>query len=196
MEEQEKIIAYRIGQGLFCPKCFEKTAKDLKSVQDPDEPQVTIPSKPIKEGDISIYICQDCEAIIGDPKIPSEKKKELETLREERFLQMKLTVLDQTQKKDLEEKPSRLGRYILPKRFRKERNLTDLQDMVENCANKISLVTSFISQTPIEEGPDISDDDKSGLCLILRDIEDELDLVVDELCKQRSEGLIIEKEKN
>ena len=101
MEEKEKIIAYRIGQSLFCPDCHEKTVRDLKAVQDPDDAQVTIPSKPIKAGDIRIYICQNCEAIIGNPKISVEKKLELEALREERFLQMRLGVADQFEKQNL-----------------------------------------------------------------------------------------------
>jgi hypothetical protein len=193
-ENGEKIIAYRIGKGLFCPDCFEKGARDLRKAQDPDEPEVTMPSKPIEKGDLRIYICEQCETIIGDPKVSAEKKQELEALREQRFLQMKSAISDQFKKEDLEEKPSRLGRHILPKRLRKERDLTDLQDMVEDCANKISFVATFLSQTPLEEGPDVSEDDKSGFCLVLRDIEDELDLVVDELCKKRQEGLIIEKE--
>ena len=193
-EKGEEIMAYRIGQGLFCVDCYEKGARRLKEVQDPDEPEVKFPSKSIKKGEISIFICEECETIKGNPEVSAEKKRELETLREQRFLQMKSAISDQLKKGDLEKEPSRLGRYILPKRFKKERDLTDLQDMVEDCANKISFVTSFLSQTPLEEGPDMSEDDKSGLCLTLRDIEDELDLIVDELLEKRKLGLIIEKE--
>jgi hypothetical protein len=191
-KENQEIIAYRIGQGLFCVDCYEKGAKRLKEVQDPEEPEVKFPSKPIKKGDISIFICEECETIKGDPKLSSihEKQEQLEVLRE---LQMKLAASDQHKKEKLEEKPSRLGRYNPPNRLKKEKDLTDLQDMVEDCANKISFVTTFLSQTPLDEGPDISEDDKSGLCVILRDIENDLDLVVDELNEKRRKGLIIEK---
>lgn len=111
-DKDEKIIAYRIGQGLFCPNCYEETVRGLKAAQDPNDPQVTVPSKPIKLGDISIYICVQCEVIIGDPKISAEKKRELEALREQRvreletfreeqYLQMRLRIADQFEKKNL-----------------------------------------------------------------------------------------------
>ena len=65
MEKQEKIIAYQIGQKLFCPNCYEKCSRDLKAVQDPSEPEVKYPSKPMGAKDITIFICEDCLAIKG-----------------------------------------------------------------------------------------------------------------------------------
>jgi len=190
----EKIIAYRIGQGLFCPDCYHAGARRLKEVQDPDEPEVKFPSKPIKAGDISIYICEDCEAIIGDPKVTAEKKRELEALREQRILQMESAVSDQFKKEDLEEKPSRQGRHNPPNRLEKKRDLIDLQDMVEDSSNKLSFIESFFVQQPPGKEPELSDDDTSGLCLILRDIQDDLDMVVDELSEKQRQELIVETE--
>lgn len=61
----EEIIAYRIGQALYCSECYEKGAKELKAGQDPSEPEVKFPSKPIKAKDITIFICEDCLAVKG-----------------------------------------------------------------------------------------------------------------------------------
>lgn len=47
-ENSEKIIAYRVGEGLFCPKCHQETLEIFKKVQNPDDPEVKVPSKPIK----------------------------------------------------------------------------------------------------------------------------------------------------
>jgi len=65
MEEQEKIIAYRIGESLFCLSCYEEGAKRLKEVQRSEDPQVTFPSKSIKTKDVSIFICEGCKTIKG-----------------------------------------------------------------------------------------------------------------------------------
>ena len=64
-EKTEQIIGYRIGQGLFCVECYEKDAKKLKSVQNPEDPEVKLPSRPITAEDVSIFICEDCKAIKG-----------------------------------------------------------------------------------------------------------------------------------
>ena len=64
-EKNQEIIAYRIGESLYCPDCYEKSARDLKAVQNPEEPEVKFPSKPIKAEDIEIFICNDCKTVKG-----------------------------------------------------------------------------------------------------------------------------------
>jgi len=69
----EEIIAYRIGESLFCPDCYEKSTKRLKAVQNPEDLQVTFPSKPIKAEDIRVFICNDCKTIKGNDILTGEK---------------------------------------------------------------------------------------------------------------------------
>jgi len=102
--EQKKIIAYRVGPSLWCPACHDETAKGLRASQDPNDPELKLPSKPITAGIINIFICERCERVIGDPKISTEKQRELEALREERYLQMRLGVTDQFEKQNLGKK--------------------------------------------------------------------------------------------
>ncbi len=83
----EEIIAYRIGESLFCVDCHEKAAKTLKAVQNPEDPEIKISSKPIKAGDISIFICGQCRTIKGSDRLTGEKieipkRKDLNGLRD------------------------------------------------------------------------------------------------------------------
>lgn len=83
-KENQEIIAYRIGEGLFCPSCCEEGAKRLKAVQMPEDPQVTFPSKSIKTGDIKVFICEECNTIGGRlaEKIRIQEPKDLNRLRD------------------------------------------------------------------------------------------------------------------
>ena len=99
------------------------------------------------------------------------------------------------ERKDLlQEKPSRQGRYNPPIRLQKERDLTDLQDMVVNCVSKLSFLGSFFCERVPDKKIEMGSDDVSGLYNIITDIQDDLDMVVDELSEKMSKGLIIEKE--
>ena len=83
-ENSEEIIGYRIGQGLFCVECYEKGARDLKAAQNPDDPQITFPSKLIAAEDIKIFICEDCKGIKGPSagEIRIQEPKNLNRLRD------------------------------------------------------------------------------------------------------------------
>ena len=99
------------------------------------------------------------------------------------------------ERKDLlQEKLSRQGRYNPPIRLQKERDLTDLQDMVVNCVSKLSFLGYFFCGRIPEEEFEMGSDDVSGLYHIITDIQDDLDMVVDELSEKIRKGLIIEKE--
>ena len=170
-EKDEKIIAYRIGQGLFCPDCYEKTVRDLKAVQDPEEPQVTVPAKAIKEGDIRIYICEQCEAIKGDPKVLSvEKQRELETLREQRILQMRLAVLGVPDKLE-KTKP-------IERRARRQDAFVDLEDMMDDIFFKVHFIQDFFSHR-VPDDEIFSDSGRSGFYHILFDLEEDIKFVQD-----------------
>lgn len=64
-ERVEEIIGYRIGQCLFCPDCYHAGARSLKSSQNPEDPEVKFPSRPVTAEDVSIFICEDCKGIKG-----------------------------------------------------------------------------------------------------------------------------------
>ena len=58
-EKINNIVAYRIHDDLFCPKCYAEAANALK------DSEVTIPGKAFTEEDlIGPYICKQCKAII------------------------------------------------------------------------------------------------------------------------------------
>jgi hypothetical protein len=149
-EKGEEIIGYRIGQGLFCVECYEEGARTLKAVQNPEDPEVKIPSRPITAEDVTIFICEQCKTIKG-PKAGELKIQE-------------------------------------------QKDLTDLQDTVENCASKIAFLEDFFCHNiPYDEL--LSEEGKSGLNQILIDLEIDLNSVVNEMSQQRQKGLIIERQK-
>lgn len=165
----EEIIGYRIGKGYYCVSCYEKAVRDLKAVQDPEESGVTFPTKPIKKGNIEGFICKQCKTIKGDARILYiEKQREFETLSE-KVQQM---------------------RSGLPYRFKEPRNLLDLEDMIVNCSQRISFVGSFFIQKPPGEEPEISEDDASGIHVILRDTEEDLHFILSKISEMRRKGLI------
>jgi hypothetical protein len=173
-EKGEEIIGYRIGQGLFCVKCYEEGARTLKAVQNAEDPEVKFPAKSIKKGDIRIFICEQCETIKGDPKVLSiEKQVELEALREQKIREMRLNV---------------------PSQFEKEKSLTDLEDMIVDSCCKLSFVGSFFCQKPLGGEPEISEEDASGIHIILREIEDDLSFIQNKISQKKRKGLIIEKQ--
>jgi len=83
-KENQEIIAYRIHESLYCVACYEKSARDLKAVQNPEDPEVKFPSKPIKAEDIEIFICEDCKTIGGHSagEIRIQEPKDLNHLRD------------------------------------------------------------------------------------------------------------------
>lgn len=92
---------------------------------------------------------------------------------------MRLGIPDQFEKEELSQQPRR----TLSNRLKNNRDLIDLQDMIEDSASKISFIGSFFCQQSPNREPEISCHDAVGLYYILRDIEDDLDMVVDELGK-------------
>jgi hypothetical protein len=147
----EEIIAYRIGESLYCPDCYEKAAKTLKAVQHPEDPQVTFPVKPIKVGDISVFICNECKIIKGVYRFSEE----------------------------IVEIPER-------------KSLIDLEDMMEEGISKIAFLGDFFNQgRPDDEL--FSERGMVGFHHILRDVQDNLIFVVNEINRRNQKGLIIEK---
>lgn len=139
----EEIIAYRIGESLYCSDCYKKTEKNLKSVQDPNEPQVTLPSKPIKAEDIKFFICNDCRTIKGE-KILSGK------------------------------------------------DLDDLCHIIYHCGEKASFISNFFTQKPPDDEVELSQKDASGLYWLLKDLQDDLEFVADEIFEMARAGKIKE----
>ncbi|MGO8988762.1 MAG: hypothetical protein ACLQGU_04345 [bacterium] len=75
----------------------------------------------------------------------------------------------------------------------KEKKLIDLQDMVENSADKISFLSTFFILINPDEEVNLTNKDASGVVRILQEIRKDLDFVVDQLSKKRDKGLIIEE---
>jgi len=63
-------------------------------------------------------------------------------------------------------------------------SLGGLLNMVEDCATKISLLAEFLTQGKPGYNLEISEKGFSGACLVLRDVEKDLDLIVDEISKK------------
>lgn len=158
-EKNKEIIAYRIGEGLFCPDCYEKGARTLKAVQDPNEPEVKFPSKAIKKGEIEGFVCRQCKAIMGIYKVRSPQ--------ELRDLQTKLGIPDEPEEK----KPGE-------KRNRRQDDFTDLEDMMEDIFCKVHFIEDFLNPyVPI--GEIFSDNGRTGFYHILIDLEDDIKFVQD-----------------
>ena len=166
-DKVEDIIAYRVADHFLCPACYELSVKILAVHE------IKFPGEPVKKGDIKSFICNHCEDIKGDAKVLYiEKKLELEVLQES-VQQM---------------------RSVLPYRFREARSLLDLEDMIVNCNSKISFVSSFFIQKPPGQVAEMSEDDESGIHIILREIEEDLDFVLNKISEGKKKGLIVEKE--
>lgn len=157
-----EIFAYRIGENLFCPECFEKAATNLKAVQDPEDPQVTFPAKALSADDIQVYICGQCK------KIKRSLKKE-----------GKPNITNVT--KDTNDTRS-------PGDPKKVKPLIDLQDMVENCAAKIALLDDFFAHGHEPDTEFFSEDGKFGFHCILTDMQNDLNLVIDGMQAIASQG--------
>ena len=173
----EDIIAYRIGESLFCPDCYEESAKRLKAVQNPEDPQVTFPSKPIKTGDVKIFACNECGLVkgsVGKKSNTRPENKDIET--------------SSPRKKIFEPR-----RMTLSKRNEKM-GLSDLEEILVYCGEKLALLQDFLVRLPLNECPEISEDGSSGVHIILDEIKDDLDFVVNEIDRKERKGLIIEKE--
>jgi hypothetical protein len=171
----EEIIAYRLGESLFCLDCYEKTAKILKGVQNPEDPQVTIPAKPITKNDTHIFACNQCGVVKGSIQ------KRSETSAEERSATLSLS----SQKK-IEPRRKTLSR-------RESIDLLTLQDIIEDCGTKLSFLSDFLVQGPVDCEPEITYQGASGFSMILDEIKDDLDFVVNEMSERTRKGLIIEK---
>lgn len=199
MEEQKKVFGYRIGESLYCPECYEASEKLI-----PKDSGVKLPGKALSADDLNGYFCNGCktvkEAWQGRVRNEPSPKPENPAKAWARFLGCEeffddISKIKQKMLKeeDLKEKPPRQERRLPPKRLIKEKDLTDLQDMVEDCLRKIFFVESFFVQGPPDKELEMNEDDRTGLCLILNDIQDDLDMVVDELSEKRRKGEIIEK---
>lgn len=72
------------------------------------------------------------------------------------------------------------------------KSLTDLQDMVEDSADKIAFLEDFFSHGRGNDADYFSVNGKSGFYHILVDLQDDLKFVVDKLVEKRNKGLIVE----
>ncbi len=75
-EKTEQTIGYRIGQALFCVDCYEKDARRLKMVQNPEDPEVKFPSRPITGGDVSILFVSSAKLSKDPPQQKSRSKSQ------------------------------------------------------------------------------------------------------------------------
>ncbi|MFB3887619.1 MAG: hypothetical protein ACE144_20565 [Thermodesulfobacteriota bacterium] len=144
-ENGEKIVAYRIGESLFCVDCYEKTAKALKAVQNPEDPQVTIPSTPIKQEDLHTFVCNDCKKIYDLEKSGVSFGISISSGRE-----------DQNALKKAKDE------------------LIDLCDAITRCAARVSFLKEMFAKGGPGEEFEISERASVGLYFILSDIEDNL----------------------
>jgi hypothetical protein len=171
----EEIIAYRIGESLFCPDCYKKGAKTLKAVQNAEDPQVTIPAKPITREDISIFACNQC----GVVKRSVEKRSNISTGE-------KSVRVSSFPKQLIEPRRKTLSK-------REEINLVTLEDILVDSGNKLSFVSDFLVPRSCDDFPEFSDDGLSGLLIILDEVKDDIDFVLNEISERKQKGLIIEK---
>jgi len=186
-KENQEIIAYRIGEGLFCPSCYEEGAKRLRAVQMPEDLQVTFPSKPIKAGDIKIFICEECKTIKGiDTLSEKDFEKILSTLnpREEKVLKMRLGI---------GEKPE--GKPDAAKK--EEKDFLDLLDMLDVTADKMAFLRYFnlicLKERDDLYPLDMNENESSGLIKIIDWIGEDIRFVSDRLQKLSIEGKIIDR---
>lgn len=177
MEDKLKVFGYRVGELLFCPKCYETVEKFI-----PKDSGVRFPVKALTTDDLNGYFCNQCKKV----KEASQWKLNSESSPIKTPPEIKSVPPD-------EEKSSRRKIYLLSKRLKKEKDLTDLQDIIEDCSRRVSFVEAFFIQCPPDREPEMNEDDITGLCLVLNDIQDDLNMVVDELCEKRRKGEIIEK---
>lgn len=71
------------------------------------------------------------------------------------------------------------------------KNLGDLQDMIEDSAAKVAFIEDIFVTCNTDEP--FSERGATGFCHVLKNLREELDFVVRELCDKRNKGLIIEK---
>jgi hypothetical protein len=69
---KESVFAYRIGEQLFCPDCYEKTAALI-----PKGSRVFLPGVPLTSRDIPIFACGECERV----RKAGEEKPEISSAR-------------------------------------------------------------------------------------------------------------------
>ena len=162
----ESIFAYRICESLYCPKCYEKAEQSL-----PKDSGVKLPGIPIKKEDLDLFICKQCKEI----KISSEIKVPFP---------IKIpSIINVIKVSSGEESKAPV----------KEKDLSDLRDMIENCTTKISVVTEVLCKGEPGYNLEISERGASGLGFILGDIQDDLNFIVDKICEKQRRGLIVEK---
>lgn len=150
--EEKEIVAYRVGEELLCPECYNKNVKIL-SVH-----EIELPGKPMKREDIRGFVCGQCKTIKGNYKISS--------LEELRALQIKLDIPDKLEKEKLGEDKEKLF---------------CLTDEINHCSSKISFICNFLANGHDDETDLFSVKGKFGLHLILRDLEDDLDRINNEI---------------
>jgi hypothetical protein len=169
----EEIIAYRIGEDLFCPDCYEKKSTALKAVQNPNEPQVTFPAKAIKKGDIKIFICCDCKEI----KTSSEMKEPLSVKIPSIVNVIKISS-EEGSNPPVKEKRKTLGEFL---------------DKVDESKCKLAFLRDFVTHN-VPNDELFSKNGIIGLYFILSEIEDNVDSVSNGIRQSHERGLIIEKE--
>ena len=74
------------------------------------------------------------------------------------------------------------------------KDLDDLEEMIERNCRKLAFIGDFFGQ-PHNDEISFSRDGLTGIQFIVRDMQDELNFVLDQFLEKRKKGLIVEKEK-
>jgi len=73
-----------------------------------------------------------------------------------------------------------------------EKNLIDLEEMIDNCCEKIAFIEDFFTHGHEPDVDWFSEDGRLGFYHILVALQDDLKFVSNELGEKRQKGLIVE----
>lgn len=176
----EKIVAYVFGKYLYCVKCHKEAKNRIKGRSG----EIDIHNYSRTEDEVGVFICGSCGKIFGKtlegilPRLTTGEENILATWLENRGGK-------RTPQKEAEQDQNKLmgGKYYL----------TDLADMVDHCGQKVRFISDFFNHS-IPEDEFFSEKGIAGLHFILRNIEDDLEFVVDEIYEENKDRKIKEVE--
>lgn len=159
VREGQEIFAYRINEGLFCPQCFQKAEQSL-----PKDSGVKMHEIPLTADEVGTYICKQCKRTMG--VLERKKRSDATNVTKVTNVSNVSNVSDDINiSSDIN--GIRDGRSI--------KNLQDLQDMIEDCGDKVAFLDDFFAHGHENETEFFSDDGKSGFHIILRNLKEDLD---------------------
>jgi hypothetical protein len=147
-EKGEEIIGYRIGQGLFCVKCYEEGAKTLKAVQNPEDPEVKFPSRPITAEDVSLFICEECKVI----RFPSGKIMKISMRKDKKFTETKINMIGEIAKISQSAKLIKRNlKNISENNPLSQKSISTLQKFFSNFIEKIDPIRDMIAHDILDK---------------------------------------------